>query len=157
MCFLFVVCEQTKSLQKCEADMLEGKWCIYRKDIFLVSWEWNTINYVEKGQKCPNKELFLVRIFLYSNWIQEIGTRNNSVFGHFSRSVNTKASHRLNSSLKFIQNKSQLLSWLYKDSNFTVKAFIDMDAQRKLLTLYLWLNVNTDSAAINFENTFLSL
>ena len=80
MCFLFVVCEQTKSLQKCEADMLEGKWCIYRKDIFLVSWEWNTINYVEKGQKCPNKELFLVRIFLYSNWIRRDTVQIKSYF-----------------------------------------------------------------------------
>ena len=32
---------------------------------------------------CPNTELFLVRIFLYSDWIR---TRNNSVFGHYSRS-----------------------------------------------------------------------
>ena len=47
-------------------------------------------------QKCPNAELFLVRIFLYSDWIRrftpnsvrirKIRTRNNSVFGHFSRS-----------------------------------------------------------------------
>ena len=33
-------------------------------------------------EKCPNTELFLVRIFLYADWIR---TRNNSVFGHFSR------------------------------------------------------------------------
>ena len=50
-------------------------------------------------EKCPNTELFLVRIFRYSDWIrrftkslysiriQENTTRNNSVFGHFSRSV----------------------------------------------------------------------
>ena len=37
-------------------------------------------------EKCPNVELFLVRIFLYSGW--KMRTRNNSVFGHFSRSVN---------------------------------------------------------------------
>ena len=50
-------------------------------------------------EKCPNTELFLVRIFLYSDWIRrftinlriqsedrKIRTRNNSVFGHFSRS-----------------------------------------------------------------------
>ena len=63
--------------------------------------------------KCPNTELFLVRIFLYSDWIRrdtkyflafgqnterykvsfriqsecgKIGTKNNSVLGHFSRS-----------------------------------------------------------------------
>ena len=44
-------------------------------------------------QKCPNAELFLVRIFLYSDCIRrftpnsvrirKIRTRNNSVFGHF--------------------------------------------------------------------------
>ena len=46
-------------------------------------------------KKCPNTELFLVRIFLYSDWIRrftseyrKIRTRSNSVFGHFSRSVN---------------------------------------------------------------------
>ena len=33
---------------------------------------------------CPNTELFLVHTFLYSDWIR---TRNNSVFGHCSRSA----------------------------------------------------------------------
>ena len=33
-------------------------------------------------KKCPNTELFLVLIFLYS---VQIRTRNNSLFGHFSR------------------------------------------------------------------------
>ena len=37
-------------------------------------------------KKCLNTELFLVRIFLYSNWIQKLRTRNFSVFEHFSRS-----------------------------------------------------------------------
>ena len=32
---------------------------------------------------CANTELFLVRIFLYSDWVR---TRNNSIFGHFWRS-----------------------------------------------------------------------
>ena len=51
-------------------------------------------------EKCPYKEFFLVRIFLYSEWIRrftdsiriqseysKIRIRKNSVFGHFSRSV----------------------------------------------------------------------
>ena len=42
-------------------------------------------------EKCPYMELFLVRIFLYSDWIQskymKIRTTNDSVFRHFSRSV----------------------------------------------------------------------
>ena len=46
-------------------------------------------------EKCPNTEFFLVRIFLYSDWIRikssylvfrKIRTRKNYVFGHFSRS-----------------------------------------------------------------------
>ena len=56
---------------------------------------------VSLGEKCPNTELFLVRIFLYSDWIwtvslriqseyRKIRTRNNSVFGRFSRSVLSK-------------------------------------------------------------------
>ena len=41
--------------------------------------------------KCPKTELFLVRIFLYSEWIRrkyrKIRTGNNSVFGLFSSIV----------------------------------------------------------------------
>ena len=37
-------------------------------------------------KKCPNTECFLVRIFPYLNWMQEIQTRKNSVFGRFLRS-----------------------------------------------------------------------
>ena len=45
-------------------------------------------------EKCPNTELFLVRIFPHSDWIRrdiqskcrKIRTRNNCVFAHFSRS-----------------------------------------------------------------------
>ena len=50
-------------------------------------------------EKCPNAELFLFPIFLYSDWIGRFAnlriqseyekkrSRNNFVFGHFSRSV----------------------------------------------------------------------
>ena len=48
------------------------------------------------SEKCPNTELFLVRIFPHSDWrtrsiciqseCRKIRTRNNSIFGHFSRS-----------------------------------------------------------------------
>ena len=42
-------------------------------------------------EKCPNTELFLVLIFLYiQSEYRKIWTRNNSVFGHFSRSVYEK-------------------------------------------------------------------
>ena len=51
--------------------------CIYNK-------------YHSLREKCPNTKLFLVRIFLYLDWIWrfllKIRTRNNSVFGYFSRS-----------------------------------------------------------------------
>ena len=37
-------------------------------------------------EKCPNTELFLLRIFCIQSDYRKIRTRNNSVFGHFSRS-----------------------------------------------------------------------
>ena len=37
-------------------------------------------------EKCPNTEIFLVRIFLYSVRIQENADQKNSVLGLFSRS-----------------------------------------------------------------------
>ena len=42
---------------------------------------------LSRREKYPNTEVFLVRIFLYSDWIQKNTARNNSVFGLFSRSV----------------------------------------------------------------------
>ena len=63
-------------------------------------------NFIAKSlrEKCPNTEFFLVRIFLYSDWIEsftpiysvnlriqskyrQIRTRENSIFEHFSRST----------------------------------------------------------------------
>ena len=59
-------------------------------------YSWLLIFFDSLLEKCPNTELFLVRIFLHSEWIRvslriqsECGkkrTRKNSVFGHFSRS-----------------------------------------------------------------------
>ena len=53
--------------------------------ITLFSWLWIDFFPTEciHCVKCPNTELFLARIFLYSDWIQ---TRNYSVFRYFSRS-----------------------------------------------------------------------
>ena len=42
---------------------------------------------LSRREKYPNTEVFMVRIFLYSDWIQKNTARNNSVFGLFSRSV----------------------------------------------------------------------
>ena len=36
-------------------------------------------------EKWPNTEFFLLRIFLYLDWIQENTDQKKSVFGHFSR------------------------------------------------------------------------
>ena len=67
-------------------------------------------------EKCPNTELFLVRIFhirtKYGEILQsecgKIRTRNNSVFGHLSRSDGSAAEYknrnRLQDSLKNPQN-----------------------------------------------------
>ena len=41
-------------------------------------------------EKCPNKELYLVYVFLYSDWIQENTDQKYLCFGHFSCSVNYK-------------------------------------------------------------------
>ena len=38
-------------------------------------------------EKCPSTELFLVHMFLYSDWIRENTDQNNSIFRHFSRSI----------------------------------------------------------------------
>ena len=53
-------------------------------------------------QKCSNTKVFLVRIFLYSDWIQteyvfspntgKNRPEKNSVFGHFSRSASFRLS-----------------------------------------------------------------
>ena len=67
-------------------------------------------------EKCPNTEFFLVRIFLYFDWIRrfteeiiwiqtkcsKIQSRKNSVFGHFSRSVKDIPSHLINFSNSFL-------------------------------------------------------
>ena len=78
-----------------------------------------------RREKCPNNsELLLVRIFLCSNWIRrftvfsariqseysKIRTRNNSVFGHFSRSVNA--------CFKFITYITYLLVYMYISYKF---------------------------------------
>ena len=59
----------------------------------MKSQEINAFRKVTLLEKCPNTELFLVRIFPHLERIRrdcrygKIRTRNNSVFGHFSRSV----------------------------------------------------------------------
>ena len=70
-------------------------------NIFASDYVWNcyVIGITEQywlREMCPNTELFLVRIFLYSDWIwrftriqseyRKIQTRTNAVFGHISRS-----------------------------------------------------------------------
>ena len=56
-----------------------------------------------KGEKCPNTELFLVRIQFECG---KMRTRNNSVFGHFSRSEWDKVKYTSNST----QHRQILLS-----------------------------------------------
>ena len=55
--------------------------CNWRLSFFVV-----ILISISLREKCPNMELFLVRIFLYSDWYRKIRTRNNFVFGHFPRS-----------------------------------------------------------------------
>ena len=59
----------------------------------------NLSRYVALREKCPNTEFFLVRIFPHSDWIrvslgiqskcEKYGPEKNSVFGHFSRCVDS--------------------------------------------------------------------
>ena len=63
----------------------KGKKANYRKSC-------RNFKIVALGEKRPNTEFFLVRIFPHLDWIrwdteQKIRTRKNSAFGHFSRSV----------------------------------------------------------------------
>ena len=63
----------------------KGKKANYRKSC-------RNFKIVALGEKRPNTEFFLVRIFPHLDWIrwdteQKIRTRKNSAFGHFSRSA----------------------------------------------------------------------
>ena len=73
-------------------------WSCWKQNRSLISNTPNKKNLFLNNQvytlteKCSNTELFLVRVFLHTEWIrrdtkysdQKIRTRNNSVFGHFS-------------------------------------------------------------------------
>ena len=53
--------------------------------IFITFAEYSDYKFtITLREKCPNTELFLVRI---QSEYRKIRTRNNPVFGHFSRSV----------------------------------------------------------------------
>ena len=63
--------------------------CSYQKvKCLCLKHDWNNERRMRHTlrENCPNMEFFLVRIFLYSDWIQEIRIRKNCVFGLFSRS-----------------------------------------------------------------------
>ena len=67
--------------------------------LFLENMSKNLSRYVALREKCPNTEFFLVRIFPHSDWIrvslgiqskcEKYGPEKNSVFGHFSRCVDS--------------------------------------------------------------------
>ena len=75
---------------------IDNRYFVKRRRVVISSvttpWLWW---YLSLREECPNTELFLTRILLYSDWVnlciqseyRKIRTRNNSVFGHFSRSV----------------------------------------------------------------------
>ena len=82
-------------------------------------------------EKCPNSEVFfLVRIFLYLDWIrwftlqisdEKIRTRRNSKFGHFSCSgtFHNMFSSITERSKKIFESKYILLSSGSKEINFS--------------------------------------
>ena len=92
-------------------------------------------------EKCPNVELFLVRIFLYSDWIRrllvnlhiqskyrKIRTKNNSVFGHFSRSFNGLRRPLV-----------CRIKWRHANVNQFVRLLLYFDCLRDLDSLLWWM------------------
>ena len=49
--------------------------------------KWVNTRVIALHEKCPNTELFLVCIFLYSDWIRRDTGYTGYIFRHFSRSV----------------------------------------------------------------------
>ena len=64
------------------------------------------------GEKCPNTEFFLVRIFFFRTEYRKIQTRNNSVFGHFLRSE--KLSYLDRNLLYLSKKRKQILALFCK-------------------------------------------
>ena len=99
-------------------------------------------------EKCLNTELFLVRIFPHSAWTRRdtvslriqsecgrIRTRNNSVFGHFLRSVGNCSklhSYCINENFSFKRNEKNPLG------NFTHQIF-----KEKKNAIYLNFSIST--------------
>ena len=69
------------------------------------------------GEKCPNAELFLVRIFLYSDWIQKNTDQKNSVFGHFSCSVQIAIVILYYKIMNLYNKVFIIFSWCYSITN----------------------------------------
>ena len=79
-------CDFKKVVLRCKAIILLRSIFlnIFMYFLSIFKLEWNLSSFQRPlHKKCPNTELFLVHIFLYSDWIR---SRNNSVFGQFSRS-----------------------------------------------------------------------
>ena len=94
-------------------------------------------------KKCPNTELFLVRTFLYLDWIRrftfeyrKIRTRSNFAFGHFSRSVNDTFSlaNLVTNSTRFKLNKATPIALMltnkpksfYKSDSFVTSLSMEL-------------------------------
>ena len=94
-------------------------------------------------EKCPNTELFLVHIFPHSDWkvslrIQsecgKIRTRNNSVFGHFSRSV----------------------GFLYSMTNNTLKRTSNLQSNHMYYAFYFF-EINIKKSKVSFVNNLYQI
>ena len=87
-----MISQRTKSMYWFKIWKIEylknGTWHFYDiKKLLKLSFKLSSLR-----ERCPNTELFLVRIFQYLNLriqseYRKIRTRNNSVLGHFSRSA----------------------------------------------------------------------
>ena len=84
--------------------------------LLILHYSWT----ITLREKCPNTELFLVRILLYSDWIR---TRNNSVFGNFSHSVikgesSWKLSYNFNLNTVLVNGRPSSFKELLHEDNY---------------------------------------
>ena len=107
-------------------------------------------------EKCPNTELFLFPIFLYSDWIRRVAnlriqpeygkirSRNNSVFGHFSRSViRTTINHPLCECVPFnVQENIKDYFFLKKAAGYNSWILYVKEICQPYPTNIYWFKVN---------------
>ena len=93
--------------------------------------------HITAWKKCPNTELFLVRVNLRKQpEYRKIRTRNNSAFGHFSRSV--CETFRMKWYFMPLEQKNmEFLIQIYLISIFLI-VFLQLNSDKSQSRSYLW-------------------